>query len=264
MSSRTDFARLQFDWLKQVQDDPAVDGAAFSLAFAICRHLNAKSLSAWPTQETLAGYVHTDVRRIRRLTQKLVDYGHLTVSVSRGRHKPNVYRMATQNRTPMPAFTDRKPDTHTRFSENKTGHLKQENRAFEARKPGPSVLQNTLKEHLEEHSSDQRRDAYASKGGLDEDSKRILFDDGLRWLAEKTNRSSASLRTAVGQMLKAARDDAGHVLAVLRRARREDVAEPVSWILGVLRNRQGPAPEPNSAPSSVPAGLVLSKRAARA
>jgi hypothetical protein len=100
---------------------------------------------------------------------------------------------------------------------------------------------------------------------LDENSKAILFDEGLEYLAVKTKRSPAALRTAVGQMLKLARDDAGHVLSILRQAKRDDRADPVAWIMGVLRNRQGGATNAAAkAPVAIPAGLALSKRAARA
>jgi hypothetical protein len=62
-------------------------------------------------------------------------------------------------------------------------------------------------------------------------------------------------------MLKASRDDAGAVLAAIRDARRRGVAEPVSWIMGVLKARP-----PNKAAfiSSRPSTFNLSKPVARA
>lgn len=264
MSSR-DFARLQFEWLKQVQDDPEVSATAFALAFAICRHVNIRSLTAWPTQETLANYIRADIRTVRRLTGELSSRDHLAATPQRRRRTPITYRLNLRDRTPMSAHLDTRPDTHVRSQENLTGHFTQSDRTFHALRPDTHVRENTLKEHPYEHSSDQGRDAGASAGGLDEDFKAILFDQGLSYLAEKTNRSPAALRTVIGQMLKLARDDAGHVLSILRQAKRDDRADPVAWTMGVLRNRQGGAATGMAKPSEViPAGLALSKRAARA
>jgi hypothetical protein len=276
MTAATDFTRTQFEWLEKVAADPAIPATGFKLAFILSRHFNRKTGDAWPTQETLANAVGTSDRTIRTLVDLLVRKGHLEVRL-RGWHNPNIYRMAgkpdtharlneneDEDRKPASTLKDERPEASFHPYDDQGGSFEQSGWKFSADRVEAGFLQNPLKEPLEELCSEQARDADASAGGLDEDSKRILFDEGLKWLAVVTNRSPAALRSAVGQMLKAARDDAGHVLAVLRRARRDNVADPVSWILGVLRSRQGPAPGPNSAPSSVPAGLVLSKRAARA
>jgi hypothetical protein len=142
MTARADFARLQFDWLRQVQDDAEISGSAFALAFAICRHVNSKTLTAWPTQETLARTVRTEQRTIRRLTTELRDRGHLSVSIPRGRHKPNVYRLVTQNRTPVSSFEEGKADTDVLPQTEKSGHLSQEKRTPMSYR---TLLKNTLR-----------------------------------------------------------------------------------------------------------------------
>jgi IclR helix-turn-helix domain len=73
---------------------------------------------------------------------------------------------------------------------------------------------------------------------LDEDPKAVLFNDGAAWLSQVTGGSLASSKNLIGKMLKAiGHDDAGQVLAVMRDAKRLNVADPRSWIMAALKAR---------------------------
>ncbi len=264
MTAARDFARQQFDWLKQVQDDPAISNAGFALAFGICRHVNAQTSKAWPSQATLAALIGADARTVRRLAGDLHSRGHLTVEHGR-QHTPNTYRLrAVLDRTSVSALTDARPDIRVRPENAQTGHFTHPDRTFHARQTGHPCPPNTSKEHSEEHSSEQAREAGASSS-LDENAKAILFGEGLDWLHTATGKSKPALRTAIGQLLKVARDDAGDVLAILRRARHEKRADPIAWAFGVLRGRQ-PGGQTNGARPApqIAVGMQLSKPAARA
>jgi hypothetical protein len=74
---------------------------------------------------------------------------------------------------------------------------------------------------------------------LDENPKDVLYGECLRWLVKETGKQPNALRSAIGKMLKLAGGDAnaGLVLGVLRDAKREQKADPVSWAMGVLNGR---------------------------
>jgi hypothetical protein len=96
---------------------------------------------------------------------------------------------------------------------------------------------------------------------LDIDPKAVLFSDGLAWLKQATGRPEGSIRSALGQMLKIARDDAGIVLAAVSDAKRNNRAAPLAWIMGTLKARYPPRTAPANA---IPSNFKLSKPAARA
>lgn len=97
---------------------------------------------------------------------------------------------------------------------------------------------------------------------LDENPKAVLFGEGATWLCEVAGKDRASVKSAIGQMLKmAGHDDAGFVLAILRDAKRQNVAEPISWIMGALKARSSMKAV---ASASIPSNFKLSKPAVRA
>jgi hypothetical protein len=81
--------------------------------------------------------------------------------------------------------------------------------------------------------------AAPSEDRLDENPKDVLYGECLRWLVKETGKQPNALRSAIGKMLKLAGGDAnaGLVLGVLRDAKREQKADPVSWAMGVLNGR---------------------------
>lgn len=92
-----DFTADRMTWLDQVTENPAITAAAFRVAYAIARkfnrehHVASGNLQAWPTQDELA----TDTRLSRRGVQKcidaLVEQGHLSVIVGKGRGLRSTY-----------------------------------------------------------------------------------------------------------------------------------------------------------------------------
>ena len=92
-----DFTADRMTWLDQVTENPAITAAAFRVAYAIARKFNREhhgasgNLEAWPTQDELA----TDTRLSRRGVQKcidaLVEQGHLSVIVGKGRGLRSTY-----------------------------------------------------------------------------------------------------------------------------------------------------------------------------
>jgi hypothetical protein len=279
------FASTLFSWLRQVQQDDAVSGTAFELAFVISQHVNKDSAAAWPTQETLARAVGVSDRSVRDLVGVLVDRGHLAVQVRKGRHQSNVYRLITksgetvddadtpENRKPASGEDDQKeeagflskslkPEASFRHKGQKTGSLVHDNRKFPAKKPEAGFLQNQPHEPTSITSPVfLQKQAAGAASILDIDPKAVLFGEGLTWLAEKTKRTENSLRSALGEMLKLARDNAGVVVAAISDAKRNDRADPVPWVMGVLRARSTLKAAP---PTSVPSNFKLSKPAVRA
>ncbi len=87
------FTRDRFGWLRQVASDHEVSPAAFRLAFAIMEHVNRRSGTAWPTQETLGNAIHATTRTVRALTKTLETRGHIFIRAGRGRQVVNVYSL---------------------------------------------------------------------------------------------------------------------------------------------------------------------------
>jgi hypothetical protein len=141
-----------FEWLNQVSDDPSTSHAAFHEAFALSRHFNRKSGDAWPSQATLAAAIRTTDRTVRRLTDELVEGGHLAVVSGRGRYQSNHFRMVIKNRTQASALGGENRTPASALKETKTGHPCPENRTPVSNKPDTHVRQNLKREPLEEPS----------------------------------------------------------------------------------------------------------------
>jgi hypothetical protein len=105
--------RHLFAWLQQVAADRALPNTAAGVAIAIGKFINRKSGEAWPTQETLANVLGITVRAVQRNLAALADRGHLSITVARGRHKPNTYRTILINTTRATQKHDAR-DTETR------------------------------------------------------------------------------------------------------------------------------------------------------
>lgn len=105
MSDR--FTADKLAWLERVQDDPAVSAAAFSVAFAIARHLNRKTGEAWPGQATLGTMAGVGERQVRNLLKQLTEAGHIEVTAG-GFQRPDRYRLAAPDRQPIAAIIPEK------------------------------------------------------------------------------------------------------------------------------------------------------------
>jgi hypothetical protein len=84
------FTKDRLAWLEQVQDDHALSPSAFSIAFAIARHLNRRTGLAFPGREALAAMTGVSVRQVSDHVQALRDRGHL--SLQRRRNQSTLYR----------------------------------------------------------------------------------------------------------------------------------------------------------------------------
>jgi hypothetical protein len=89
--------------------------------------------------------------------------------------------------------------------------------------------------------------ADAADAGASRDPRTALFGRGLASLADMTGKTPDSCRSLVGKWLKAADDEAIHVLAAIEDAHRNRIADPVPWInrrlAGRARSRAPPASE---------------------
>jgi hypothetical protein len=92
------YARMKQAWALQVASDRRLPGTALRIALAWPKYLNAKSLLAWPAQETLAIELNTTDRSIREGLKALEDHGHLKcISRYRGGRHTNRYRIILDN-----------------------------------------------------------------------------------------------------------------------------------------------------------------------
>lgn len=90
LSDPRHFTAAKLAWQARVIVDPDLGQLARLLACHLT-HMFGKSQSTWPAQETLARALSVTARSIRRATEELVKAGYLTVRISRGRGKANVY-----------------------------------------------------------------------------------------------------------------------------------------------------------------------------
>lgn len=95
MSRLLDPARFNAEkllWQRLVLQDPSLNAFAKVLAAFLTHYLNERRGGAWLSQPELARRLGVDVRTIRRATADLVEARWLTVTVSKGRGRSNVYR----------------------------------------------------------------------------------------------------------------------------------------------------------------------------
>ena len=79
-------------WLNQVVLDGDLPANCCRVAYVIAQLWNAQSGDAWPSQTTVGAILHLDRTTIWRLTQPLVQRGHLNVKIGRGRGNTSRYR----------------------------------------------------------------------------------------------------------------------------------------------------------------------------
>jgi hypothetical protein len=116
-----DRASAMFQWLRQVQEDPAISSAGFELAFVIGQYMSRGGV-AWPSQETLAGALRMSKRNIRNLTDQLVSLGHLQVTATPGRGHTSRYRLLEKGNCGS-SFGDEKGNGASSFNEAKRGNF---------------------------------------------------------------------------------------------------------------------------------------------
>lgn len=92
-----EFTKAKMEWLERIQDHPGLPPAAFSVAFALSRHMNRGTGDAWPSQATIGAKAGVKVRQVRNLLRQLADAGLIEVR-SGGFQKPDRYRMTPPER----------------------------------------------------------------------------------------------------------------------------------------------------------------------
>lgn len=76
------------------------------------------------------------------------------------------------------------------------------------------------------------------------DFKKIIFDDGLKWLADRTDKDPDKLRSLLGKWCKHGAD---RVAAALIRAQEQSAVDPISFIEASLRgDTRGNNPKPSA------------------
>jgi hypothetical protein len=277
-SSAHVFYRQRDRWLAQVMADHELTPLGFKAAYAISAFMNRETLEAWPGQQRLADQCGVTKTGVRNAIAALVSRGHLTVVSGGGRDITSRYAWVIKNdgnkdndgctfeagkMQPPLHVCNLKDAIEVAPLAAKRATAVSETCNETAHKGATSVATTLLIEPTYEHRPVfSKQDAEASASKLDEDPKAVLFGDGLRWLVQTTGKSEPSVRGLLGKMLQAGRDDAGAVLAALRDAKRNDRADPVSWIIGSLKART--SGRPNVAPLPLSPAFTLSKPGARA
>lgn len=88
------FAQIKEAWTIQVASDRKISETALRIALVWPVWLNAKSLTAWPAQSTIAATINSSVRSVRDGLKKLISRGHMVCLTEKpsGRTS-NVYRI---------------------------------------------------------------------------------------------------------------------------------------------------------------------------
>jgi hypothetical protein len=76
----------------------------------------------------------------------------------------------------------------------------------------------------------------------DGDWKKLLFNQGLDWLAKQVDSTPKAQRSFVGQCLQLAGDDAGRVFSVFANCQTGNRGDPKSWIVAQLGGKAANAP----------------------
>lgn len=85
------FTSLKLDWLDQVHSDLALAASHLRVAFYLAQRMNAGTGNCYPSQDTIADACGITTKQVANAVAVLRASGHLTVMVSRGRGRSNVY-----------------------------------------------------------------------------------------------------------------------------------------------------------------------------
>lgn len=85
------FTKDRMAWLERVQGDRGLTPSAFSIAFAIARHLNRRTGQAFPSRDALAAMTGLRPRQVTDLVHSLRDRGFL--ALRRRRNQSTVYTL---------------------------------------------------------------------------------------------------------------------------------------------------------------------------
>ena len=180
----------------------------------------------WPAMPSVAAKARMSERNARRIIRKLEASGLLLVEENRGRNATNRYRVIAP---------ERKPDTVSGFE--KTGHLRPENRTFEARKP--DICDTKPDTAMSDEPSITVKEPSRNRQGD--------FDAFWDEVPRKVGKDAA--RKAYASALK--RADSQTILEGIRRYAQERAGEdekftahPASW-LNAGRWADAPAKRPN-------------------
>jgi hypothetical protein len=148
------FTANRFRWLDQVQDDPALNGSDFALAYAISRHLNRETNDAWPSVAQLGARHGSTERTVLTCLGKLRARGHLSIESGRGRHQVSHYRpilKGAENTKPVSPFLGEKMKEASPFPHGekvKLGLKKGEEKGPKRRSQLPTELFEELSDEL--------------------------------------------------------------------------------------------------------------------
>jgi biotin operon repressor len=151
-ASGTAFVRDMFQWLRQVAADQGLPPLSARVAIVVSQYINRKTGTAWPTQETLANRLGVSRRAINRNIKALAARGHLNVTATRGRHKPNIYRLALKNETSPSHIQPNKCASGVTLSKSENVTPVPINETHEANNCDACGSQNHLSQPIEEPS----------------------------------------------------------------------------------------------------------------
>jgi hypothetical protein len=142
------FTSRKFDWLDAVAQDRGATHLDFRVAYFMAGLINRTSGDAWPRQATIADALDVTVRGVQLSLKRLVELGHLTVELQRGRGHTNRYRLADRKAKRRSPLLPLNGEPGFAYSEPKRRKQKQEKANANANKGEPPFVQNTLSNTL--------------------------------------------------------------------------------------------------------------------
>ncbi len=149
------FTARKFAWLEAVARDANLRPSAARLAIILVKKytnreefLDSGTLIAWPSVDTLASILGMTPRGVQKVTDSLVERGHLDRRIGGGWKVTNRYTLRFKDKKPRTAVQGNgsKPRTGVHPLETETPNRRSE-------KPRTGVHPNSLKEIIEEKES---------------------------------------------------------------------------------------------------------------
>ena len=146
-----EFTIRKFEWLSAVARDADLRPSAARLAIILVNDfvnrkefLDFGTLSAWPSVDTLAGILGMTPRGVQKVTDSLVERGHLDRRIGGGFKVPNRYTLRFKDKKPRTAVQGNgsTPRTAVHPSETETPNRRSD-------KPRTGAHRNSLKEAIE-------------------------------------------------------------------------------------------------------------------
>lgn len=234
------------DWMDGTE---ALDADEYRAYHVVCQLIYLNEGPITLNEKGIAGRCNQSPRLFRRVLDKLVSIGKLRIidgKLSNARAEAELKQVEANRKNAAKGGGKPKKLAEHVASLPEDGANSKNDGAKPLNNNEPKKAPLNKISSLRDKTDDSVSEAKASsteRGTEWDETRTSLFGGGRQWLQKHSKRSENSTRSLIGRWLKLTGDDAEAVLAAVRKARDAHVAEPVSFIEGILKGANDAAPD---------------------